>query len=115
MAVERYYYRDIVPFSAMIIMECMNVGLNTLFKTATLSGMSYRAFVVYAYAVAALFISRRSLPFSVSLSLLHVSFSLCRFFWQIKSASSTQFLHILQNWTSWAYRVQSKTKSPLIL
>ncbi|KAK3016544.1 hypothetical protein RJ639_006591 [Escallonia herrerae] len=35
-------------------MECTNVGLNTLFKAATLRGMSYHVFVVYAYGVAAL-------------------------------------------------------------
>ncbi|KAF4390646.1 hypothetical protein G4B88_015536 [Cannabis sativa] len=63
---ERYCYRDVLPFSAMVTMECINVGLNTLFKAATLRGMSYHVFVVYAYAVAALvllpapFISTRS-------------------------------------------------------
>lgn len=50
----------------MVTMECANVGLNTLFKAATLQGMSYHVFVSYAYAVAALillpspFFSRRS-------------------------------------------------------
>ncbi|KAF3444689.1 hypothetical protein FNV43_RR14382 [Rhamnella rubrinervis] len=63
----RYYcYRDVLPFTTMVTMECINVGLNTLFKAATLRGMSYHVFVVYAYAVAAIvllpapFISRRS-------------------------------------------------------
>ncbi|XP_059449989.1 WAT1-related protein At3g28050-like [Corylus avellana] len=60
------YYRDVLPFSAMVTMECTNVGLNTLFKAATLKGMSYHVFVVYAYAIAAIillpapFISQRS-------------------------------------------------------
>ncbi|GAV72579.1 EamA domain-containing protein [Cephalotus follicularis] len=62
----RYCYKDMLPFSAMVTMECVNVGLNTLFKAATLEGMSYHVFVVYAYAIAALvllpapFISHRS-------------------------------------------------------
>ncbi|XP_030469964.1 WAT1-related protein At3g28050-like [Syzygium oleosum] len=62
----RYCYRDVLPFSAMVSMECMNVGLNTLYKAATLRGMSDHVFVVYAYAIAALvllpaaFISRKS-------------------------------------------------------
>lgn len=43
-----------LPFVAMVSMECINVGLNTLFKAATLTGMSYHVFVVYSYAVAAL-------------------------------------------------------------
>ncbi|KAJ1432724.1 EamA domain [Sesbania bispinosa] len=61
-----YWYKDLVPFGAMVSMECVNVGLNTLFKAATLRGMSYHVFVVYAYAVAAIvllpapFFSRRS-------------------------------------------------------
>ncbi|CAN1272767.1 WAT1-related protein At3g28050 [Linum perenne] len=50
----RYLYRDVLPFSVMVFMECINVGLNTLFKAATMEGMSYHVFVVYAYAIAAL-------------------------------------------------------------
>ncbi|CAL5191730.1 unnamed protein product [Lathyrus oleraceus] len=62
----KYCYKDLVPFGAMVTMECINVALNTLFKAATLKGMSYHVFVVYAYAVAAFvllpapFISKRS-------------------------------------------------------
>ncbi|KAJ7970882.1 WAT1-related protein [Quillaja saponaria] len=62
----RYCHRDVLPFTAMVAMECTNVGLNTLFKAATMRGMSYHVFVVYAYAVAAIlllpapFISHRS-------------------------------------------------------
>lgn len=54
MAPGRYCYKDMLPFVAMVSMECINVGLNTLFKAATLTGMSYHVFVVYSYAVAAL-------------------------------------------------------------
>ncbi|KAJ9564812.1 hypothetical protein OSB04_000778 [Centaurea solstitialis] len=50
----RYYcYKDLLPFAAMVTMECTNVGLNTLYKAATLRGMSYHVFIVYSYAVAA--------------------------------------------------------------
>ncbi|KAJ4729168.1 WAT1-related protein [Melia azedarach] len=62
----RYCFRDVLPFTAMVSMECINVSLNTLFKAATLKGMSYHVFIVYVYAVAALvllpapFFSRRS-------------------------------------------------------
>lgn len=65
----RHWYKDLVPFGAMVIMECVNVALNTLFKAATLKGMSYHVFVVYAYAVAAFvllpapFISQRFIYF----------------------------------------------------
>ncbi|XP_057491213.1 WAT1-related protein At3g28050-like [Actinidia eriantha] len=50
----KYCYREWVPLTAMVTMECTNVGLNTLFKAATLNSMSYHVFVVYSYAVAAL-------------------------------------------------------------
>ncbi|KAL6960639.1 hypothetical protein U1Q18_038403 [Sarracenia purpurea var. burkii] len=50
----KHLYREVVPLTAMVTMECTNVGLNTLFKAATLKGMSYHVFVVYAYALAAL-------------------------------------------------------------
>ncbi|RYR05212.1 hypothetical protein Ahy_B06g085096 isoform C [Arachis hypogaea] len=62
----RKLLNDLVPLGAMVSMECVNVGLNTLFKAATMKGMSYHVFVVYAYAVAAIlllpapFISSRS-------------------------------------------------------
>ncbi|KAI4320453.1 hypothetical protein MLD38_033932 [Melastoma candidum] len=49
-----FLYKEFLPFSAMVCMECINVGLNTLFKSATLHGMSYHVFVVYAYSIAAL-------------------------------------------------------------
>ncbi|KAI3665937.1 hypothetical protein L6452_44572 [Arctium lappa] len=61
-----YFYKDALPFAAMVIMECTNVGLNTLYKAATLRGMSNHVFIVYSYAVAAVlllpapFVSNRS-------------------------------------------------------
>jgi hypothetical protein len=67
----RYCFKDVLPFTALVTMECINVGLNTLFKAATLKGMSYHVFVVYAYAIAALvllpapFISQRFLSLSL--------------------------------------------------
>ncbi|KAH9790544.1 WAT1-related protein [Citrus sinensis] len=50
----RYCCKDVLPFTAMVAMECINVGLNTLFKAATSKGMSHFVFVVYSYGVAAL-------------------------------------------------------------
>ncbi|KAK4847135.1 hypothetical protein QYF36_026005 [Acer negundo] len=49
-----YLNKEVVPFTAMLGMECATVGINTLFKAATLRGMSYHVFMVYSYAVAAL-------------------------------------------------------------
>lgn len=50
----RDWYTDMVSFSAMVSLECTNVGLNTLYKAATLKGLNYHVFVVYAYGIAAL-------------------------------------------------------------
>ncbi|KAL1538596.1 WAT1-related protein-like protein isoform X2 [Salvia divinorum] len=61
-----YCYREAVPFAAMVSLQCINVGLNTLFKVAANGGMSRHVFIAYAYGVAALillpapFFSRRS-------------------------------------------------------
>ncbi|KAI9121477.1 hypothetical protein K1719_008510 [Acacia pycnantha] len=85
---KRYCYKDLIPFAALVTMECNNVGLNTLFKAATLKGMSYHVFVVYAYGVAAIvllplsFFSRRSrelppLNFSIFSRILLLGFIGC--------------------------------------
>ncbi|GLT35462.1 hypothetical protein SLA2020_099120 [Shorea laevis] len=50
----RYCYKDVLPFTALVTMECANVGLNTLFKAATMKGMSNQIFIVYSYGIAAL-------------------------------------------------------------
>lgn len=77
----RYCYRDVLPFTAMVSMECVNVGLNTLFKAATLQGMSYHVFIVYAYAIAALvllpapFFSYRQVFFISFLTKFIISFN----------------------------------------
>ena len=48
-----YCYREALPFGAMVSMESINVGVNTLFKFAADRGMSRHVFLVYAYGVAA--------------------------------------------------------------
>ncbi|XP_059670191.1 WAT1-related protein At3g28050-like [Cornus florida] len=51
----RYCYRDVLPFTTLVTMECVTVAVNTLFKAATLRGIiSYHVFIAYAYAIAAL-------------------------------------------------------------
>ncbi|KAK8711060.1 hypothetical protein V6N13_146362 [Hibiscus sabdariffa] len=50
----RNYHEDMATFAALVTMECVTAGLNTLFKAATLEGMSYHVFLVYDYAVATL-------------------------------------------------------------
>lgn len=63
-----YLHREVVPFAAMVSLQCIGVGLNTLYKLAANDGMSRHVFIAYAYAVAALlllpspFLSRRYEP-----------------------------------------------------
>ncbi|GMY13412.1 WAT1-related protein At5g40230-like isoform X1 [Fagus crenata] len=78
----RYCYKDALPFSAMVAVECINVGLNILFKAATLKGLSYYVFIFYSYAIATLvllplpFIFRRTELPTFKLSLLYRIFLL---------------------------------------
>ncbi|KFK33141.1 hypothetical protein AALP_AA6G336300 [Arabis alpina] len=62
----RYFKRDVVPFSAMIAVECTTVGSSTLFKAATLRGLSFYVFVFYSYFVATLVLFTLSLIFGRS-------------------------------------------------
>ncbi|KAK4477400.1 hypothetical protein RD792_016621 [Penstemon davidsonii] len=50
-----YFYGEILPFAAMVTAECTNVGSNILYKAAVTKGLSYHVFMVYSYAIAALF------------------------------------------------------------
>ncbi|XP_057491211.1 WAT1-related protein At5g40230-like [Actinidia eriantha] len=60
MAWRRYCCGEVLPFVAMVFVEGVFVGLNTLFKAASLKGMSYNVFIVYSCATATLFL----LPFA---------------------------------------------------
>ncbi|GLT65152.1 hypothetical protein SLA2020_376000 [Shorea laevis] len=46
-----YCHREVLPFAGMIGAECVNVGLNILFKAATLRGMSYNIFSAYSFVI----------------------------------------------------------------
>ncbi|GKU96967.1 hypothetical protein SLEP1_g10147 [Rubroshorea leprosula] len=45
---------EVLPFAAMVGAECSTVGLNILFKAATLRGMSYNIFNAYSFAISTL-------------------------------------------------------------
>ncbi|KAK7266169.1 hypothetical protein RIF29_18811 [Crotalaria pallida] len=47
----RFCYKELLPFVVILANECNNTGLITLFKAATMKGMSDHVFVAYAYAV----------------------------------------------------------------
>ncbi|CAL5441222.1 unnamed protein product [Camellia sinensis] len=71
---------ELVPFAAMVMVECFDVGLTTLSKGAMSGGMSHFVFVVYSNALATLillpastFLDRKKRP-PLTLSLL------CKFF-----------------------------------
>ncbi|KAL2523370.1 WAT1-related protein [Forsythia ovata] len=54
MARSGYCYRDVLPFMAMIMVECTNVGLSTIYKAAVSRGLSFHVFMVYSYAISSL-------------------------------------------------------------
>ncbi|KAL6997202.1 hypothetical protein U1Q18_007324 [Sarracenia purpurea var. burkii] len=74
------YLASSVPFAAMVMVECFDVGLITLSKAAMSNGMSHFVFVVYSNALASLillpssFILHRSKRPPLTFSLL------CKFF-----------------------------------
>jgi hypothetical protein len=45
------FYMDFLPVVVIIGNECIDMGLLTLFKAATLEGMNNHVFIAYAYAV----------------------------------------------------------------
>ncbi|WZZ53833.1 hypothetical protein YC2023_053940 [Brassica napus] len=62
----RYFSRDVVPFAAMFTVECTTVGANTLYKAASLRGLSFYVFVFYSYLVSTLLLLPLSLIFGRS-------------------------------------------------
>ncbi|KAJ1432723.1 EamA domain [Sesbania bispinosa] len=73
-----YCYKEVAPFSALVIVQFTEVCVNILFKEATMKGLSYYVFILYSLALSTLilllplpFIFRRStgLP-SLNLSIL---------------------------------------------
>ncbi|RDY11920.1 WAT1-related protein, partial [Mucuna pruriens] len=72
------WYKEVAPFCALVTVQFTEVGVNILFKEATMKGLSYYVFILYSFALSTLilllplpFIFRRSpeLP-SLNLSLL---------------------------------------------
>ncbi|KAJ4848505.1 hypothetical protein Tsubulata_047760, partial [Turnera subulata] len=49
-----WWYKDVLPLAALIVVECSQVGLSTIYKAASLKGLSYYVFVFYSYAIGTL-------------------------------------------------------------
>ncbi|XP_031261537.1 WAT1-related protein At5g40240-like [Pistacia vera] len=47
-------WKEILLFAAMVSLESANVGVNVIYKAATLKGMSYYVFIFYSYAIGTL-------------------------------------------------------------
>lgn len=58
----------LLPFAAMVMIECLDVGLTTLSKAAMSRGMSNYVFVVYSNALATLILFPSSFIINRSLS-----------------------------------------------
>ncbi|XVF60372.1 hypothetical protein PTKIN_Ptkin08bG0040000 [Pterospermum kingtungense] len=50
----RCSFKDVLPFTAMVAVECTFVGQSVLFKAASLKGMSYYVFTTYFHIVSTL-------------------------------------------------------------
>ncbi|XP_059645032.1 WAT1-related protein At5g40230-like [Cornus florida] len=72
----KYCYREVMPFAAMVTVECTNVGLSTLFKAASSRGLSYQVFIVYSFAIATLALLPFAFFFHRKTSLPPFNFSL---------------------------------------
>ncbi|XP_019433719.1 PREDICTED: WAT1-related protein At5g40240-like isoform X3 [Lupinus angustifolius] len=78
----RYCYNEVAPFSALVIVQFTEVGVNILFKEATNKGLSYYVFIFYSFAISTL-ILLIPLPFIYlrSIGLPSFNFSLlCKVF-----------------------------------
>ncbi|MBA0871547.1 hypothetical protein Goshw_027332 [Gossypium schwendimanii] len=62
----QYCYNHVLPLTAMVAVECTNVGLNVLFKEATAKGMNRYIFITYSYAVGTLLLLPLSFIFPSS-------------------------------------------------
>ncbi|KAK6928305.1 EamA domain, partial [Dillenia turbinata] len=72
----RYCYLVVLPFAAMLALECIYVGSNTLFKAASNKGLSNYVFVVYSHGLSSLLLvfttffgRRRGLQLNISVLL----------------------------------------------
>ncbi|OMO64502.1 Drug/metabolite transporter [Corchorus olitorius] len=48
----RYFYKEVLPCTAMIAVECSIVVINILFKSASAKGLSCYIFIAYSYGLA---------------------------------------------------------------
>ena len=100
--------KEVLPFTAMAAVECINVALNTIFKAAAFKGLSYWVFVAYVHLIGTLVLL--PLPFIFPRSYIYIYISLSLFFGidvfsshQIsicdlqKGTSFLQLVYLLQN------------------
>ncbi|KAK4488488.1 hypothetical protein RD792_004252 [Penstemon davidsonii] len=67
---------ELLPFAAMVTVECTNVGLSTIYKAAVSKGLSYHVFMVYSYAISALILLPLSYLFHRKTQLPPLTFQL---------------------------------------
>lgn len=55
MARERNYcFQEVLAFTALVSVECTNVGMNTLYKVALTKGLNFHVYMAYSYAISAI-------------------------------------------------------------
>ncbi|KAI5665557.1 hypothetical protein M9H77_15410 [Catharanthus roseus] len=89
----RFCYQEVLPFSAMLVVEFTNVGLSTIFKAATLKGLSNHVFMVYSYGISSLVLLPLCYIFYRNTKLPALSFNLLlRFFFLGLMGFTAQYL-----------------------
>lgn len=95
---------DVVPFAAMVIVECVSVGISTISKAAMNGGLSSFVLVVYSDALGTLIL----FPFFI-FNRLYFSLSLCikplvmHIYTYMYMVSTTEGLFLLQEQTPSSY------------
>ncbi|KAL8456652.1 hypothetical protein ACS0TY_034769 [Phlomoides rotata] len=49
-----YCLREVLPFTALVSVECTNVGMNTLYKAVVANGLNFHVYMAYAYAISSI-------------------------------------------------------------
>ncbi|KAL8509879.1 hypothetical protein ACS0TY_016919 [Phlomoides rotata] len=49
-----YCLLEVLPFTALVSVECTNVGMNTLYKAAVANGLNFHVYMAYAYAISSI-------------------------------------------------------------
>lgn len=86
---------EVVPIAAMVVVECLDVGLSTLSKAAMSRGMNHFVFVVYSNALASVILFTSSFLFHRSCFLFSFPLPSIHSFWISANMKQSPFFCVL--------------------